>query len=99
MSEQPPPTGVADRTPTIHRVLIPGDSFYVCGFMAVSNLLPDQPMIWLGREPIVILPFNCLVERWTRGELFRKDWTIIYSPPAGCDLDWLADHPDFDTAA
>jgi hypothetical protein len=99
MFERLPPIEVADQTPIIHRVLIPGDSFFVYGFLAQSTVLPDQPTMWLGRKLIVILPLNCMVERWTGGEPSRRDWSIVYSPPAGFDLDWLADHPDWETAA
>jgi hypothetical protein len=97
MSE-PLPTEVVDQTPTIHRVLIPSDSFFVYGFLAQSTVLPGQPMMWLGRELTVILPINCVVERWTRGEAFHEDWTIMYSPPGRISTEWLANHPDWETA-
>jgi hypothetical protein len=99
MAERSPLVEVADQTPIIHRVLIPGDSFYVYGFLARSAVLPDVPMMWRGRELIVILPLNCVVERWTRGEPWRRDWTIVYSPPGRISTEWLANHPDWETAA
>jgi hypothetical protein len=98
MAERPPLIEAAVQTPIIHRVLIPGNCLDTCGFLAQSTVLPEVPMMCLGRELIVILPMNCMLERWTQGEPFRKDWTIVYSPREG-DLGWLADHPDWKTAA
>jgi hypothetical protein len=87
--------------PVIHRVLIEGNiTFYVYGFLARSNVLPDVPMMWLEdpNELVAILPEQCVVERWTRGEVLARDWSVVYSPPAGIDVSWLTNHPDWQVA-
>jgi hypothetical protein len=95
-TERRPPVEVTDTTPIIHRVLVPpNEVIFVYGFVAQSVALPDVPMMWLGRELIAILPMRCLIERWTRGEPFHRDWSIVWSPPPGIDTTWLAEHPDW----
>ena len=50
MTEYRAPVEVTDTTPAVHRVLVPGEVFYVYGYLGRSTELPDVPMLWLGRE-------------------------------------------------
>jgi hypothetical protein len=97
VSEYQPAIEVTNTTPVIHRVLVPGEVLYVYGFLGNSRELPDVPMMWLGREVVAILPMRSIVERWTRGEPFRRDWSIVWSPPPGIDVSWLAEHSHWAT--
>jgi hypothetical protein len=96
MTEYRPPVEVTDSTPIIHRVLVPDNCLWVYGFLGRSTVLPDVPMMWLGRELIAILPMNCVIERWCRDELgYSRDWRIVWSPPPGIDTEWLRWHNDW----
>ena len=34
----------------------------------------------------------CIVERWCRDEGYGRDWSIVWVPPPGIDVDWLREH-------